>query len=61
MNLVWGFIINYEFWFLMLIAIGLEVTAHQTGETLMGSLGTLIGLTAIVRLAYHPVWKKDKQ
>ena len=61
MKLIWGFIIKYEFWFLMLIAIVLEVAAHQTGQKLMGSLGTLIGLTAIIRLAYHPMWKKNAE
>ena len=59
MRLVWGFFIKFEFWFLMLIAVGLEVAAHQTRQTLISSLGTLIGLIAIVRLAYHPMWKRD--
>lgn len=58
---LWDFIIKYEFWFFVLIIIGLEMGDYQTGERWMGSLATLLFLIAIMRLASHPMWKKDKE
>ena len=40
--------------------IGLYIAEDQTGEMWMGNLASLLFLIAIMRLAYHPMWKKDK-
>ena len=56
----WDFIVKYEFWFFFLIIIGLEIGEYQTREMWMGSRAFLLFLIAIMRLAMHPMWKKDK-
>lgn len=56
----WDVIIKYEFWFFFLIIIGLYIAEDQTGEMWMGNLASLLFLIAIMRFAYHPMWKKDK-
>ena len=60
MKTVWKFIIKYEFWFFFLIIIALEIGDYQTGEKWMGSLATVLFLIATMRLASHPMWKKNK-
>ena len=60
MKILWDFIVKYEFWFLLLLFIGLEFGRNQTGQWWIGFLATLVLVTAIMRLAYHPMWKKDK-
>ena len=60
MKMIWGFVIKYEFWFLVLLFIGLEIGDYQTGEWSMGFLANVVIITAFVRLARHPMWKKDK-
>ena len=60
MKTLWNFIIKYEFWFLVLIFIGLEFADYQTGVWWMGFLANVVIITAFVRLARHPMWKKDK-
>jgi hypothetical protein len=57
----WDFVIKYEFWFLISIVICLEIGDYLTGERLMGGLASLVFITAIVRLAMHPMWKKTKE
>ena len=61
MKMIWGFEIKYEFWFLVLLFIGLEIGDYQTGEWWMGFLANVVIITAFVRLARHPMWKKDKR
>ena len=61
MKMIWGFVIKYEFWFLVLLFIGLEIGDYQTGEWSMGFLANVVIITAFVRLARHPMWKKDKR
>ena len=60
MRTLWDFIIKYEFWFFVFIFIGLEIGDYQTGVRWMGGLANLVFLIAIMRLASHPMWKKDK-
>lgn len=60
MKTVWKFIIKYEFWVFFTIIIALEIGDYQTGERWMGSLATVLFLIAIMRLASHPMWKKNK-
>ena len=59
--MIWGFVIKYEFWFLVLLFIGLEIGDYQTGEWSMGFLANVVIITAFVRLARHPMWKKNKR
>lgn len=60
MKTVWKFIIKYEFWVFFTIIIALEIGDYRTGERWMGSLATVLFLIAIMRLASHPMWKKNK-
>jgi len=60
MKTLWDFIIKHEFWFSSLIIFGLFIGEYQTREMWMGNLASLLFLIAIMRLAYHPMWKKDK-
>jgi len=60
MKTLWDFIIKHEFWFSCLVIIGLFIGEYQTREMWMGNLASLLFLIAIMRLAYHPMWKKDK-
>ena len=39
---------------------GLEFADYQTGVWWMGFLANVVIITAFVRLARHPMWKKDK-
>ena len=55
------FIIKHEFWFFVLIIIGLYIGEYQTGETWMASLAFVLFLIAVTRLASHPMWKKDEK
>ena len=61
MKTLWDFIVKYEFWFFFLIMIGLEIGEYQTREMWMGNLAVLLFLIAIMRLASHPMWKKDEE
>ena len=60
MKTLWDFIVKHEFWFLLLLFIGLEFADYKTGEWWISFLATLVFITAILRLASHPMWKKDK-
>lgn len=60
MKTLWDFIIKHEFWFSCLVIIGLYIAEDQTGEMWMGNLTSVVFLIAIMRLASHPMWKKDK-
>ena len=61
MKTLWDFIIKHEFWFSFLIIVGLEIGEYQTREHWMGNLANLLFFIAIMRLASHPMWKKDKE
>ena len=61
MSAIWQFILKYEFWVLMAIAVGLAIAHEISKDDLLASLSTFVGLTAIVRLSMHPMWKKDEQ
>jgi hypothetical protein len=58
---LWAFITKHEFWFSVLIIVGLYIVEYQTREMWMGNLALLLFLIATTRLAYHPMWKKDKE
>jgi hypothetical protein len=58
---VWNFTIKYEFWFSILVIVGLYVGEYRTGEMWMGNLALLLFLLATTRLAMHPMWKKDEE
>ena len=49
MKTLWDFIIKHEFWFLLLLFIGLEFGRNQTGDWWIGFLATLVLVTAIMR------------
>ena len=57
MKTLWDFIIKHEFWFLLLLFIGLEFADYKTGEWWISFLATLVLITAILRLLSR---KKDK-
>ena len=61
MKTLWDFIIKHEFWFSCLVIIGLYIGEYQTREMWMGNLAVLLFLIAIMRLASHPMWKKDEE
>ena len=61
MKTLWDFIIRHECWFSFLVIIGLYIGEDQTREIWMGNLAFLLFLIAIMRLAYHPMWKKDEK
>ena len=60
MKKVWEFLVKHEFLFSYLVIIGLWIAEDQTGEMWMGSLAFVVFLIATMRLASHPMWKKDK-
>ena len=60
MKTLWDFIVKHEFWFSCLVIIGLWIAEDRTGEWWIGILATLVLFTAFMRLASHPMWKKDK-
>jgi hypothetical protein len=47
----WNFIVKYEFWFTILAVTGLYIGEYLTRTHWMGSLGFLLFLIAITRLA----------
>ena len=61
MTTLWNFVRKYEFWFFVLIFIGLEIGDYQTGVWWMGFLANVVIITAFVRLERHPMWKKNKR
>jgi hypothetical protein len=56
---IWAFVTKHEFWFLVIIIVGLCIGEYQTREMWMGNFAFLLFLVATTRLAMHPVWKKD--
>ena len=54
------FISKHEFWFFILIIIGLYIGEYRMSEMWMGELAFLLFLIVGTRLAMHPMWKKDK-
>jgi hypothetical protein len=61
MRSIWDFIVKHEFWFTILAVTGLYIGDSLTHTHWMGSLGFLLFLIAIMRLASHPMWKKDEK
>ena len=59
MKSIWAFITKHEFWFSVIIIVGLYIGEYQTGEMWMGGLAFLFFIVATTRLAMHPMWKKD--
>ena len=57
MKTLWDFIVKYEVLFLLLIIYG---TVWYWGPDLMGSIGDALGVIAIVRCAYLPMFKNWK-
>ena len=60
MKTLWDFIVKHEFLFSLLVIIGLWIAEDQTGDGWMGGLANIVFLIALMRLASHPMWKKDK-
>ena len=60
MKTLWDFIIKYEFLVSVLIIIGLYIGEYIMSEMWMMELAFAVTLIALTRLAYHPMWKKDK-
>ena len=58
---IWQFIKKYEFWGLIAICIGLAIAHEITDVALYASISSFMFLVAIMRLAMHPMWKKDEQ
>jgi hypothetical protein len=56
---IWAFITKHEFWFSVIILVGLYIGEYQTGEMWMGGLAFLFFIVATTRLAMHPMLKKD--
>ena len=50
MKALWDFTVKHEFFFLLLLFIGLEFADYQTGEWWISFLATLVLITAILRL-----------
>lgn len=61
MKLLWDYIIKYEFWFSVLVVVGLYFGEYRTGGIWLGSFANLLVVIAIMRLAYHPMWNKDEE
>lgn len=59
MKSIWAFITKHEFWFSVIIIVGLYIGEYQTGEMWMGGFASLFFIVATTRLAMHPMWKKD--
>ena len=61
MKMVLNFVIKHEFWFSMLVIIGLYIGEYKMGEMWMGQIATLVFFIAGGRLISHPMWKKDRE
>jgi hypothetical protein len=61
MSAIWQFIKKYEFWVLMAICVGLAIAHEITKDALYASISNPLFIVAIIRLAMHPMWKKDKE
>ena len=61
MRSIWDFIVKYEFWFTILLVFGLHIGEYKAGGGWMTGLANLVFLIAIMRLASHPMWNKDKE
>ena len=61
MSAIWQFIVKYEFWVLMTICVGLAIAHEITGVAVYASISSFMFIVAIMRLAMHPMWKKDEQ
>jgi len=48
---IWQFIRVYEWWFLMLIVVALNVLEYRTDKTWMGNVGFVVFVVACLRLA----------
>jgi membrane protein insertase Oxa1/YidC/SpoIIIJ len=59
MKTLWDFIIKHEFWFLLLLFIGLEFADYKTGEWWISFLATLVLITAILRLVSRKKGKSE--
>jgi len=60
MKIVWDFVIKHEFWFSMLIIVGLYIGEYRMRENWMGEIGFFLFMIAITRLTIHPMWRKGK-
>ena len=60
MKMVWNFLVKHEFWFSVVVIVGLYIGEYRMRELWMGEFGTLLFFIAGTRLASHPMWKKDK-
>ena len=61
MSAIWHFIRTYEFWVLMTICVGLAIAHEITDVALYASISSFMFIVAIMRLAMHPMWKKDEK
>ena len=61
MSAIWQFIKKHEFWFLIAICIGFYIAHVKTDDALFAGIGSVIFMVAVLRLAMHPMRKKDEQ
>ena len=61
MSAIWQFILKYEFWVWVVVWAGFAIAYEITDDALFASITAPIAMVAIMRLAMHPMWKKDKQ
>ena len=61
MSAIWQFIKKHEFWFLIAICIGFYIAHVKADDALFANIGSVIFMVAVLRLAMHPMWKKDEQ
>ena len=61
MKTLWDFIIKYDFLVSVLIIICLYIGEYIMSGMWMGELAMIVTLIALTRLAYNPMWKKDKE
>ena len=61
MSAIWKFIVQFAFWVLMTICVGLFIAERVIDDATFASIAALIFIAATTRLAMHPMWKKEEQ
>ena len=59
MKRLWDFPLKYAFWFSCLVILCLYLGEYNTGEIWMAELAFAVFFIATMRLAMHPMWKKE--
>ena len=58
MKIVWDFVIKHEFWFSMLIIVGLYIGEYRMRENWMGEIGFFLFMIAITPLQFTQCGEK---